>query len=180
MNRRIHRETVWSHAGRGVVKRTTAAIVVGLAASIAALSTVASAQASEPVEANVRLSAPIDISCPETFPRACLYPGDGNSAPAKVRFHRKFASIERVCFTVRFEGDLVDPGEWVIFSLAGESGAGFQNVSGAPIAARELCYAEGFHDEELGLFMDGKQRVEVYMGQGSATLASVKVHITAR
>jgi hypothetical protein len=97
----------------------------------------------------------------------------------KAKFDTRFASIESLCLTFMFEGDLLDPGEELTYRLAGATTSfGFVNVGISPEAERTSCLVAGFHDAELALFLDGKNTVYVMADTGSVTVASVTMNLT--
>jgi hypothetical protein len=158
--------------------------LTALAAATATLACASSARAADTYDADVKLeSAPVAMSCPVSFPSACFDPAEGNAATASVKLHRKFASIESICFKLRFEGDVIDPGpsldqrgDWVQITFEGTWGFGFLNWSDEPsYAEREVCTGG---TSEADAFADGKHDVTVNMVLGSATLAELQVSVT--
>jgi hypothetical protein len=102
-----------------------------------------------------------------------------SSAGARAKFPTKFASIETLCFNFTFEGDLLDPGDFLMIQNTGETGSfGFLNVGLSPQSTRTICNITPFHDETLGLYLDGKHTFTIVMESGSVTIASLSVTAT--
>lgn len=160
-----------------------AALTAGLAGALAAGPVSAAPEEGPYHEAAVKLKrAPIALACPVTFPQACWEPAEGNVARAAVRIPHGIESIDQVCFVLRFEGDLVDPGERgesVAITFPGTYGFGWQNGTGHSVDTVTSCLAAGYHDVEIASFLDGRETISVFMNEGSATLASVAVTIVA-
>lgn len=120
-----------------------------------------------------------DMSCPAVYPDFCDQPFRGNDAAVRVRFATGFTSISSACFTFRFSGDLLDPGEYFRFNLGG-GGFGYELDADAPssLAVRTLCLGSpDLHPQVASLF-DGHQAFDVWMVRGSAYLGAVEVSVT--
>jgi hypothetical protein len=102
--------------------------------------------------------------------------------PASVRaeFPTTFDSIELLCFSITFEGDLLDTGEQVEITFRENVGAfGWVNPSDVPVSTQAACLARGLHDEIIDLFRDGQHAFQVEMFiTGSVTIASLSVGAT--
>jgi hypothetical protein len=114
----------------------------------------------------------VRMKCPATFPVVCSLPQPGDAAILHVIFRGGgFSTIELLCLTFHFRGDLVDPGE----ELDWGRGGGFFNNGTTPIATRTSCSVDS---EQLADLLDGHQRMDAWMQSGSARLASVDATIT--
>ena len=172
-----HRTTNGMGSARARLIRRTAIAASGVGACCAMLAPAAAAQAAT-FEGKVKIKkAPVAISCPVTFPFACFDPSEGNSAIVRIKFKGTFESVEQVCFTFHFEGDLVDAGEVLLYSVTGTDGQGFSNPSGPSISERESCLNTG-HPDQMAAFLDGRQQIVVFMRDGSASLSDVDVQLT--
>jgi hypothetical protein len=108
--------------------------------------------------------------------------GVGDAARGKVNVHTKFASVDSVCFTFTFEGDLLDPGETLFISplnaVSSLSGPGFSNGGTTPEAERTLCFEAAFQPDLVALFAEGKEHeLEIAMQTGSVQIASLEVTV---
>jgi hypothetical protein len=108
--------------------------------------------------------------------------GVGDAALGKVNVHTKFSSVDRVCFTFTFEGDLLDPGETLLISplnaVSSVSGPGFSNRGTSSEAERTLCLEAAFQPDLVSLFADGKEhKLEITMQTGSVRIASLDVTV---
>jgi hypothetical protein len=84
-----------------------------------------------------------------------------------------WASIQSVCLTFHFKGDLLDPGEQLQWTDAG----GFVGGS-APVAARESCATPAGESKVTDSLVDGSQQFDVWMQSGSAYIDHIDVAIT--
>jgi hypothetical protein len=157
-----------------------------IAATLAVMASllVAHGVAAAPEEDGVRekrLQAPVALECPLTHPVYCFSPSPGNEAVVPIKFAKTALPIERICFTVRLEGDLLDIGETIFITFSPDPFAqafGQTNIdSPTPITEFTTCLAAGLHDDLLALLAVKKPTVFVYMHQGSATLADVEVFL---
>jgi hypothetical protein len=115
----------------------------------------------------------VSMNCPVTFPVVCQLPQPGNEAVLKVVFPGGgFSTIDQLCLTFHFKGDLVDPGDW----LAWGAGQGFFNGGTTPIATRTSCQIGS--QPGISDLLDGHQRMDAWMFTGSARLISVDATIT--
>ena len=105
-----------------------------------------------------------------------LYLETNVSHTAEVNFSRSFESIDKICFTAYFEGDLADPDESFMLGPFGNSSFGWINVGASPLSSRTVCTVS--YQTEIKEFMDGVQAFGVRMSQGQATLTSLEVVIT--
>jgi hypothetical protein len=98
----------------------------------------------------------------------------GQPALASVNVHKKFVSIEDVCFAFSFAEDLLDPGEAMIFF---SNGPGFENIGPSAQAQRTLCF--GNYPDLANLFLDGKEKnILLEMQTGSVKVAELQVTVT--
>lgn len=106
-----------------------------------------------------------------------------DTARARAKFPTKFVSIERLCFAFTFEGDLLDPGDFLEYRHVGlpMSAFGFLNVSDSPQSSRLSCLEEAAgpqHIETIALYLDGKHTFTIEMESGSVTIGSLSVIAT--
>ena len=107
-----------------------------------------------------------------------------NPVLASVDFGTQFASIESVCFEFTFQGDLLDPGDFVRLTplnlLPSMTGPGFFNPGPASQSDRTLCLLNAFDSGPItSLFLDrGEDMIEIGMVSGSVTIADLHVVIT--
>jgi hypothetical protein len=107
----------------------------------------------------------------------------GNSAIAEVDVHQQFYYVEKVCFSFTFTNDLFAPYEYIYWNpLAVDSryGVPTMNFVGVPEAQHTSCLTDSAVGLPgvLGLFADGKERVQVWMSLGSVEIAHLVVSIT--
>ncbi len=155
------------------------AVMVALMASLLAAQAVSAVADHDGVREKFP-KAPVTLECPETPPTYCVDPSPGNEAVVRVKVAKRTLPIDRVCFTLRFEGDLLDAGESVTIKLSSDplAGAfGFGNVGTSPTAERTVCLVAGVHDEFLAMLMVKKPTVFIYMDTGSATLSDLEVSL---
>lgn len=155
------------------------AVMVALMASLLAAQAVSAVADQDGVREKFP-KAPVALECPETPPTYCFNPSPGNEAAVRIKVAKRALPIDRVCFTLRFEGDLLDAGEDVSIKLSSDplAGAfGFRNVGTSPTAERTVCLVAGDHDEFLAMLMVKKPTVYVFMFTGSATLSDLEVSL---
>jgi hypothetical protein len=115
------------------------------------------------------------ITCALPQPFVCDPPSKGNNAVVRVVVPDQLRPVHQVCVTFHFKGDLVDPGETVVFL----AGGGFENTGSTPLAERTSCFDRENQPEQTRLFADGRQTMSVWMEQqGSAYLSAVDVVLT--
>jgi hypothetical protein len=161
------------------VRSPTIAATVAVMASLLVAHGVAAAQEDDGVRERFR-DAPVTIECPATPPVFCLGPSPGNEAAVQVRIAKSALPIERMCFTIRFEGDLLDAGESVSIGFSPDPfalGFGFENIGTEPISERTACIVAGLHDDLLAMVAVKKPMVFVYVNHGSATVADLEVFL---
>lgn len=91
---------------------------------------------------------------------------DSSPIQARIKLGQKFASLERLCVTFHFEGDLLDPGDVVSIDLIGGVGVN----PGAPSQTiRTLCTID---PPALAVWQDGKERAGVYADVGTSVTIS--------
>ncbi|MCO7223651.1 hypothetical protein [Pleionea sp. CnH1-48] len=95
---------------------------------------------------------------------------------ATVDFGASFESIDRICFTAHFTGDLADPNEGFMMGPFGSASYGWTNINSTPIASRTTCITPAHTGASD--FLDGAQTFGVKMYKGQATLSSLDVTIT--
>ena len=107
---------------------------------------------------------------------------EGHPLVAAIDFGGGFTSVDRVCFTVTFAGDFLDPGDSLVFTplsvLPSLGGIGIANVGQVPESQRTICTAAALNDVDsrvLAAFLDGREDVELGMLSGSATVSSLTV-----
>jgi hypothetical protein len=126
-------------------------------------------------------NAPVTLVCPAILPFVCVGPSPGNMAVVPIRISKKALPIERLCVTFRFEGDLLDPGEGILFTFSLDplaSAFGLSNIGTVPQSERTVCLVAGFHDEELAMLAATKKPTLIlYMDPGSATVVDLEVSI---
>ena len=123
-----------------------------------------------------------------TFIATASLPGTtaspGNPVLASVDFGTQFASIESVCFEFTFQGDLLDPGDFLRLTpmnlLPSMTGPGFSNPGLESQSDRTLCLLNAFDSGPItSLFLDrGEDMIEIGMVSGSVTIADLDVVIT--
>ena len=88
---------------------------------------------------------------------------------AKVKLGDKFVSLDRLCVTLRFQGDLLDPGDVVALEFIGGIGVN----PGAPSQdQRTLCSTDPV---ALAVWLDGKQDLAIFADLGtSVTIAAIE------
>lgn len=110
------------------------------------------------------------LTC-NTAPVTCdAKPGDD------LRFairSRPFTSIQSVCLTFHFKGDLLDPGEQLQWTDAG----GFVGGANA-VKSRQSCATPAGQSKVTDSLRDGSQRFDVWMQSGSAYVDHIDVAIT--
>lgn len=85
---------------------------------------------------------------------------------AKVKLGDKFSSLDRVCVTLHFETDLLDPGDVVAVEFIGGMGVN----PGAPSQdQRTVCTVD---PSALELWLDGKQNVGIFADAGTSVTIS--------
>ena len=99
------------------------AVMVALMASLLAAQAVSAVADHDGVREKFP-KAPVALECPETPPTYCVDPSPGNEAVVRVKVAKRALPIDRVCFTLRFEGDLLDAGESVTIKLSSDPLAG--------------------------------------------------------
>ncbi len=95
---------------------------------------------------------------------------------ATIDFNTAFKSIERICFTAHFAGDLADPGESFMMGPFGNSSYGWINGGSVSNSSRMVCITSSHSGAEE--FMDGEQTFGVRMSGGTATLTNLEVTVT--
>ena len=165
--------------GRSAAARRAAVlgVVCAFAAAAAFASAAVAAQGKVRFDVKQKLDGPVSLSCPLVFPSACFPPMAGTETTVDIRLPGRFESIEELCFSLRFEGDLLDPGDNVGIIYEGTNGFGFQNGGETAVDERSICLAAGFHDAELAPFLDGAQTITVFVVQGSVTLSGLRVEV---
>jgi hypothetical protein len=113
------------------------------------------------------LPAPASAATPiKTKPKSFVLAA---GSPVSVRIRVPKAMYTNVCFNFQFSGtDAVDPGEEVDIDVAPPNTfglVGFVNLSTSPILSRTLCIID---PNQVGVFNDGHQTIEVFMSAGSA------------
>ena len=88
-----------------------------------------------------------------------------------VKFPTRFQSLDMVCLSFAFQGDLFDPGEHLYIQDFG----GFINVGSTSQTSRTLCVV---YQPTLSQFLDGKQRLIVVMESGSVRISSLTATAT--
>ncbi len=102
----------------------------------------------------------------------------GNPISATVDFEQSFALIYEVCFLFAFQGDLLDPGDFLSFaSPQGLAGAGMENLASTPQTRRDLCFPYAIAPDAVSLFLDGQQDFDLQMEKGSVIVGSLRVSI---
>lgn len=88
---------------------------------------------------------------------------------AKVKLGQKFSSLESLCVTLHFEGDLLDPGDIVAVEFVGGVGV---NPGSPSQAVRTLCQVD---PTTLEVWLDGKQTLGIYADTGtSVTISAIE------
>ncbi len=109
-----------------------------------------------------------------------LHLEDGVIHNANIDLGLSFSSIELICFTSYFAGDLADPGELFFYGPFprdnGSGSFGWRNINSTPIESRKVCITEAHSESQL--FLDGEQTFGVRMQDGASTLTGVDVEIT--
>jgi hypothetical protein len=101
----------------------------------------------------------------------------GSPVLATVEFGFPFAVITRVCCRFTFQGDLLDPGEYmVIIASSTDNGPGFENVFFTPQDARTVCVIQP-DQAFIPAFLDGMEQMQLLMQNGSVTIAELHVDI---
>ena len=158
------------------VRAATAAVLI-TTASIAAWASPASAHHAAVVTARkVEIKPGTNQMTCALPPNALCDPSPGNNAVVRVVVPDELRPVHQVCFTFRFEGDLVEPGE----SLTFLNGTGFVNIGSTAIAQRTICLDCENQPDDTRLFRDGRQTMSVWMDHGSAYLSSLDVVVTGR
>jgi hypothetical protein len=118
------------------------------------------------------LGAPMEV---KLHPKAPVTVAVGAPIKAKINVRETFSSISVVCIEFQFEGDLLDPGEFLDMDFGPALGGfGFENVGSTPQGARTICTEQ---PELLAAFLDGRQDFEIRMESGSVTISSITVSI---
>jgi hypothetical protein len=86
---------------------------------------------------------------------------------------RPWASIQSVCLTFHFKGDLLDPGEQLQWTNAG----GFVGGSAA-VTSRESCATPAGQSTVTDALRDGYEKFDVWMQSGSVHIDHIDVAIT--
>lgn len=95
----------------------------------------------------------------------------------------EFASISSVCLYFKFATDLLDPGDVleIAFIESGQeiSGGAFSIPIGSTTAqkSRGFCYVPEFSPETVPLFLDGSERVKLFMSSGSVMITTLRLTI---
>ena len=98
----------------------------------------------------------------------------GHPILASVDFRSPFASIDAVCFEFTFQGNLLDPGDFLrvtpLSLLPSLTGPGFFNPGPESQSSRTLCLLSAFgYESMLSLFLDGSEshqsRIVAYFAQ---------------
>jgi hypothetical protein len=110
------------------------------------------------------------LNC-KTAPVTCD-PQSGDDLRIAIQ-SRPWKSIQSVCLTFRFKGDLVDPGEQLQWTNAG----GFDGGS-SPVAKRQSCATPAGQQKVTDSLRDGYQVFDVWMESGSAHVDGISVAIT--
>lgn len=107
---------------------------------------------------------------------------NGSNSVTVIATNIERRTLELVCWTFNFSGDLIDTGEGLTITpddLDPGAGPGFQSVSDEPTATRTLCVDDPTFLAEIA---DGNavERfvVEAYPGSSTFTLASVTMTLT--
>lgn len=100
----------------------------------------------------------------------------GVPAMAHIDFEQRFKSIDRICFTVSFAGDLADPGEGLMYGPFRSSRYGWNNIHGYPLESRGTCITPAHNGADS--FLDGVQSFGVEMSKGQATMTKLLVQVT--
>ena len=120
------------------------------------------------------LSTPANAAAPiKTKPSSFVLVA---GSPVSVKVTVPKATYTSVCFNFQFSAnDAVDPGEEVDVDVAPPNTlglGGFVNLETSPIFARMLCIID---PNQVAVFNDGHQRIEVFMPMGSATVDSFTI-----
>lgn len=87
---------------------------------------------------------------------------------ARVKLGDKFVSLDRLCVTLHFQGDLLDPGDTLSIEFVGGVGV---NPGGPSQQQRTLCSIDPFVLDE---WLDGKQDLGIFADIGtSATISAI-------
>jgi hypothetical protein len=94
----------------------------------------------------------------------------------------EFISIQEVCLNFTFNGDLLDPGDQLVYTPLDHSpspAGGFTNVGQTAQASRSSCVPnDGLHGDFPLVFRDGHEnRIEIAMWQGSVRISELTVSI---
>lgn len=108
-------------------------------------------------------------------PKAPVTVTEGAPITAKIKPHEIPAALTLVCIDFQFEGDLLDPGETLIVDLGPSLGAfGSINFGDTSLPSQSVCTAQSEH---LAAFFDGRERVQVAIEAGSATVTSASLRM---
>jgi hypothetical protein len=107
----------------------------------------------------------------------------GSPVYASIDLGTSFAAIDGVCFDFSFQGDLLDPGDWLSLTplnlLPSFSGGGFGNTGSTPQAERMICTPNSLgYGPYDSIFFDGAENnIEIGMSSGSVTIASLVISV---
>jgi len=98
------------------------------------------------------------------------------NSPVSVKISVPKVTYTNVCFNFQFaESDALDPGEEVEIDVAPPNTlglVGFINITASPIFSRMLCIID---PNQVAVFDDGHQTIQVFMPSGSATVSSFTI-----
>lgn len=100
------------------------------------------------------------------------------SVSVNVNFQKRFHSIQRVCFELFFEHDLLDPGETILVGPLDRFSYGWSNVFDQSVSYRTICLSA--KQRGVALFLDGEQSFDIRMEKGSAEIREMNVWVEAR
>ncbi|MDQ3218782.1 MAG: hypothetical protein M3Q18_13215 [Actinomycetota bacterium] len=108
---------------------------------------------------------------------------EDDAAWGVASFGRPFSSLEGVCISVRFSGDLLDPAETFHFLhfyfRDGLVRYGHTNAGPAPLESTgPSCFVPDTNGRELRAFEDGRQRLTFTAPRGSVRISRVVVTAT--
>ena len=95
-------------------------------------------------------------------------------------FGQPFSSLQKICVSLRFSSDLLDPGETIhylaFYFPDGLMRYGHTNSGPDPLRRTgPSCFVSDVHPRELRAFKDGRQRLTLSTPRGSVKVARVVV-----
>ncbi len=114
---------------------------------------------------------------------ATLTEDEDDAAWGVASFGRPFSSLDKVCVSVRFSGDLLDPGETFHFLhfyfQDGLVRYGHTNAGPGPLnKTGPTCFVPDSNAPELREFEDGRQRLTFTAPRGGVRISRVVVTAT--